>query len=74
MPSVGEPPWYQGRWLSDFGSPRRDQEVGRSPPAPPSSKRGIQWPGPVWDEDRGDGAGTGEAMGAREGGYGEGES
>ena len=27
MPSVGEPLWYQGRWISDFRSPWWDQEV-----------------------------------------------
>jgi hypothetical protein len=28
MLSVGEPPWYQGRWLSDLRSSWQDQEVG----------------------------------------------
>lgn len=28
MPPAREPPWYQGRWLSDFGSPWQDREVG----------------------------------------------
>ena len=38
MPSVGEPPWYQGRWLSDFVYPWWDLEVGGLLPLLPLGK------------------------------------
>jgi hypothetical protein len=44
MPSVEEPPWYQGRWFSDFRSPWRDQEVGGLLPLLPLVKGSITAP------------------------------
>lgn len=69
MHSVGEIPYYQGRWLSDLGSPWQDQAVGVSSYSS-LSKSGYNSSGPVWAEDSSAGAAARRAMGARVGGYG----
>jgi hypothetical protein len=48
--------------------------VLRSPPDPPSSKRGCNGLGLIWAEDPRNGTGTGEALGARVGRFGGGGS
>lgn len=66
MPSVGEPPWYQGGSSQTSGSHGRTGKLGGISSCSFLLGR-YSGPGPVWAEDPG--AGTSRVMGAIVGGY-----